>query len=56
MSRIARQKHHYPNTKASLSRAIALRRHTRGFTLIELLVAIAVLGSLVAIVIPQFSS
>ena len=56
MSRITFQKHQHPNTKASLSRAITPRRQTRGFTLIEVIVAIAVLGSLAAIAIPQFAS
>lgn len=56
MSRITFQKHQHPNTKASLSRAITPRRQTCGFTLIEVIVAIAVLGSLAAIAIPQFSS
>jgi len=56
MSRITRQDHQRPSIDGGLSPAIAASRHTRGFTLIDLLVAIAVLGSLVAIAIPQFSS
>jgi len=56
MIRIALQDHPRPSIDGWLSPALAPRRHIRGFTLIEIIVAIAVLGSLAAIAIPQFSS
>ena len=55
MSRIARQDHQRPTIDDWLSPASAPRQRTFGFTLIEVIVAMAVLGSLAAIAIPQFS-
>ena len=55
MSRIARQDHQRPTITGWLSPASAPRQRTFGFTLIEVIVAMAVLGSLAAIAIPQFS-